>query len=199
MVTAKMVEDQLRKIGFDWRFWGRNEVKELHKVLTEDEVIKQCVNGHYSGGYALLVATNQRLILVDHKPMFLTMEVIWYDKIGQIDYNHRLLNATICVSTPNKELNFTTWNSGTLRKILQYSQEKMVEAKEGEQVNISQTEPVAINRNLLVQAPSQPVSAVQPQTTVSVPPVHFPVMTPDKVTLYTASRLPFSRRRYYAR
>jgi hypothetical protein len=199
MVTAKMVEDQLRKIGFDFRFWGRNEVKELHKVLTEDEVIKQCVNGHYSGGYALLVATNQRLILVDHKPMFLTMEVIWYDKIGQIDYNHRLLNASICVSTPNKDLNFTTWNSGTLRKILQYSQEKMVEAKEGEQTDTSQTEPASINQRPIVQPTTQPVSTIQPQAAASVPPVQFPVMTPDKVTLYTASRLPFSRRRYYAR
>ena len=127
MIGLRECNKQLKQIGYNFRFWMRSEIRELSRVLDEEEVIKQCVNGHYSGGFAVLAATNQRLLLIDRKPMFLTLEVIWYDKIGQIDYNHRLLNATIIISTPNKELMFTSYNSLHLRQVLLYSQEKMAE------------------------------------------------------------------------
>src|ERR1700679_3928209 len=129
MVSLLKIEEQLHEIGFRAHGWGRGEIKELCKILSDDEVILQCANGYYQNGFAMLLATNQRLLLVDQKPMFLTLEAIWYDKIGQIDYYHRLLNSTLCISSPSKDLRFTSVNQSRLRQILAYAQERMMAAR----------------------------------------------------------------------
>lgn len=221
MVSNKEVENQLKKLGVSFRYWGRNEIKELRRVLTEGETIKQCVNGHYEGGFAMLVATDQRLLLIDRKPMYLTIEAIWYDKIGQIDFYHRLLNAQICISTPNKELKFTTWNNASLHDLLTYSQEKMAEAKIEEIHGASVTEqrdkvlvqPEAVTSSAGLEpyiSGSTQLDEPQSQATTGAesfsdlqPHMDLPKM-PDSpsdydLTLYRATRLPFSRQRYFAR
>ena len=209
MVSAKQVDKQLKELGYNFSYWGRNEIKELCRVLSENEAIKYCVNGHYQGGFAMLIATDQRLLLIDRKPMYLTMEVIWYDKIGQIDFNHRLLNATICISTPNKELNFTTWNNKPLHHLLVYSQDKMAEAKKD--VSTRLTDALEEEKKAMRAAMEQPAipAAVQspesePQPVENLQPhMYIPSMpaepTQFDLTLYKATRLPFTRRRYFAR
>ena len=62
MVTQESVEQQLKKIGFNHFGWGRTEALELHNIILPDEEIYECVNGIYEGGFALLVATDVRVI-----------------------------------------------------------------------------------------------------------------------------------------
>ncbi len=124
MISLGDVERQLRQVGCNFRFWGRAEVRELAVVLMPGETIVHATNGHYEGGFALLVATDQRLILIDRKPMFLTIEAISYDMIAEVNFNHRLLNATLRVFTLNKTLIFTSWNHAHLRAILVYAQQQ---------------------------------------------------------------------------
>jgi len=98
MVSSKSVQDQLRKIRFN-SGWNKPEAAELAEVLLPDEEIFECVNGWYEGGYALLCATNVRVLLIDKKPFkFLNVEDLRFDMITQIDYSHRLFNASIGVS-----------------------------------------------------------------------------------------------------
>lgn len=209
MVDIQEVDEQLKRLGYNFRYWGRNEIKELRRVLTDGEEIKHCVNGHYQGGFAMLVSTSHRLLLIDRKPMYLTIEAIWYDKIGQIDFNHRLLNASICISTPNKQLDFTTWNNNNLHELLIYVQEKMAEAKQGAGISSEQlTDAMELIENQALELAAQPaVSPVQTQEPQPVqdlqPHMYFPKIpvapTTYDQTLYKATRLPFSRRRYFAR
>jgi hypothetical protein len=120
MLSREAIEEQLTKIGYNFRFWGRSEVRELHKILMEDEVISQCVNGEYTNGFAMLLATNHRILLVHKKPLlYLTVEDMRFELITDFNYSHRLVNATICISTPNKSLTFTSWNKAGLRKLLE--------------------------------------------------------------------------------
>ena len=120
MLSREAIEEQLAKIGCNFRFWGRSEVRELDKILMSDEVISQCVNGEYSNGFAMLLATNHRILLVDKKPLlYLTVEDMRFELITDFNYSHRLVNATICISTPNKSLTFTSWNKKGLRKLLE--------------------------------------------------------------------------------
>jgi len=236
MVTLQEVESQFKAIGFNFRAWGRGEVKELCKILADGETIKQCANGYYQNGFAMLVATNQRLLLVDRKPLFLTLEAIWYDKIGQIDFYHRMLNATICISSPNKDLNFTSWSHGRLRQILAFSQQKMMAAKAGEaleegerraETSMERVRPrnslwwlggnQGTNKKSLrptqmeavQQLPNQEIvtnineqSAVPSVKETTIPPIplpEYPSASGNKLKLYAATRLPFSRRRYFVR
>lgn len=130
MVTLATVEEQLRKVGCNFRFWGRPEIRELANILMQDEIIAGCTNGRYEGGFALLCITNHRLLLVDRKPMFLTLEDIRFDMIAEIDYNARVLEATVHIITPNRTLTFHSWNQRRLREILNHTQQRVMEIRQ---------------------------------------------------------------------
>ena len=130
MVSLKSVEAQLKSIHFNSHSWGRAEVSELPNILLDDEKIFECVNGMYEGGFALLVATNIRVLLIDKKPLkYLTVEDVRFDMINQIDYSHRLMGAKINVSAGNKNLRFTSYNQQRLRKLINHLQHRMAEVK----------------------------------------------------------------------
>lgn len=130
MVDKKIIEEQLKKIGFNHRGWGRTEVNELHNIILSDEEIYECVNGIYDGGFALLVATDVRVLLVDKKPLnYLTVEDLRFDMINELDYNHRLLGAYISISAGNKNLKFTSINQPRLRKLIGHVQSCMADVK----------------------------------------------------------------------
>lgn len=138
MVHIQEVEKQLKRIGCNFKFWGRAEIKELSNILMPGEEITQCTNGHYEGGFAMLAATTQRLLLIDRKPMFLTIEAISYDMIAKVGFSHRLLDATIRIFTLNKALVFTTWNHRRLHTILHYTQHRVTETRQQYMAQIAQ-------------------------------------------------------------
>lgn len=129
MVSLSHIEEQLKKVGCNFRFWGRPEIRELCKILMPNEVIAQAVNGRYKNGFAMLCVTDHRLLLIDKKPMFLTLEDIRFDMIAEIDYSSQLLDGTVRIITPNRELVFISWNQGRLRNILNYTQQRVSEIR----------------------------------------------------------------------
>lgn len=130
MVTLRQVEAQLEHIGCKFRFVGRAEVKELPAILMQDEVIAGAVNGRYTGGGALLVVTNYRMLLIDRKPLFLTVEDIRFDMIAEIDFNARLLNSTAYIITPTRQLTFSSYSQQRLRDMLNYTQQKIMDTRQ---------------------------------------------------------------------
>jgi hypothetical protein len=129
-MSLSQVEGQLKRVGCNFRFWGRGEIRELRKVLTADEVIQHCVNGRYENGFAMLVATNQRLLLIDHKPMFVAIEDIRYDMIAEIDFSFQLFMGIIRVITPGRPLRFLSWSQYHLREVLKCAQAHMQELRQ---------------------------------------------------------------------
>lgn len=157
MKLQNKVELEIRQLGIKNRFWGRPEIRELQHILSEDEVITNAVNGHYEGGFALLLSTDQRLLLVDKKLWFLSMEDIRYDMISEVDYCARLLDSTISVVTLNKILRFTAIRKKNLRSLTTYIQDKITVLR-------SSREPM--------QAPSQQLTTQQPN--LSIQPIQAP-------------------------
>jgi len=130
MVSSESVEKQLRDINFKVHGWGRTEAKELPNIMIPDEEIYEAVNGIYEGGFALLVATNFRMLLVDKKPLnFLTVEDLRFDMISEIDYAHRIFGARINISTGSRNLLFTSYNQQRLRKLITHVQHCMADSK----------------------------------------------------------------------
>lgn len=130
MISLTQVEQQLKKVGCYFRFWGRGEIRELANVLTPDEHVAHCANGRYEGGFAMLVVTDQRLLLIDHKPMFVSVEDIRFDMIAEIDYSAQLMISTVKVITPSRTLHFSSWSSYHLREVLNYTQQRMLELRQ---------------------------------------------------------------------
>lgn len=129
MISLQVLKAQLSKSNIKLNMWGRGELRELCKVMTETETCVHAVNGWYEGGFALLCATDQRLILVDRKPMFLTLDTISYWMIQEISLNYRLFNSTLLIYTSNKVLMFSSINHYRMREILNYSQQQILESR----------------------------------------------------------------------
>ncbi|MGH7195228.1 MAG: PH domain-containing protein [Candidatus Saccharimonadales bacterium] len=230
MLSLHKLESQLRKINFRKSgIWDSARVKELSKVLHEDEKVEQCVNGYYEGGFGMLAATNQRLILIDRKPLFFNVQTIWYDKISQVDFSRRLVNATIRVNSTNRDLTFNGWNYQQLHRVFTYSQEKINELKNGSSSNSTQASNAQTTQTQPNLAPQQfqaaqpvyfvplppaeyqnysadnsqpnPVQVQNARQSVNYVPMNWPVSDADKLTAQRLAnaKLPYSRRRYYAR
>jgi hypothetical protein len=87
------------------------------------------VNGQYEAGFAMLVSTDFRVLLIDKKPKYLTLKDIRFDMITELDFAARMVNSTIRIYTPNKELRFASTNSRRLRKLFTYTQHKVMEIR----------------------------------------------------------------------
>lgn len=124
------VKQQLQSIGADYQFLGQAEIRELPKVLFEDEYLKHVVFGRYSNGFALLCATNQRVLLIDKKPMYLTLEDIRYDMISDMMFNHRLIDTSVMLGTVHKSITFMSYNQTRLRDLTTYVQKRVMDSRQ---------------------------------------------------------------------
>jgi hypothetical protein len=130
VISQKKLEQQLKKLHFNPNGWGRSEAKELCSILMEDEEVEQLVNGYYEAGFALLVATKNRVLLVDKKPLnYLTVEDMRFDMISEFDYSHRLIGAHVTINSNSKTFSFTSLNQPRLRSLIMYVQNRMTEMK----------------------------------------------------------------------
>ena len=164
MIDLRALEDQLKRAGCNFRFWGRSEIKELQRILMPGETVVHGVNGHYVGGFAFLCVTDRRLLLIDHKPMYLTLEDIRFDMIAEVDYSYRLMDATIRVYTPNKSFVFTSWSQHKLRELASYTQQRVMEIRQyylGQQFQSEEKpEKVAVSQPAFVPSFAAPDNTV---------------------------------------
>lgn len=132
-----LVSTQLRKVGCDYAVWGRSEIHELSNILVDGEQIIQAVNGYYDGGFAMLCTTNYRVLVIDKKPLALTVEDLRYDMIAEVDFHSRILTSVLHIHTPMRMLIFTSWSMFKLKKCMIYIQQRVIELR-GNQSPISQ-------------------------------------------------------------
>lgn len=163
MVQPEVVEKQLRRIGINYRFWNKPELRELPKILLEGEEIHHIASGHYEGGFAVLVSTNLRVLLIDKKPFFLTLEDVRYERISDVELNHRLLDATLRLGALTKNLTFTGFNPSKMREMTSYIQECVMESRQ----NHSAAAPYATD--LSAASFNKPVIPRSPRPTTFVP------------------------------
>jgi len=173
MVHINEVDRQLKNIGVDIRFWGRAEVRELQHIIMPGEQIKSCINGRYEGGFAVLCATDQRLLLVDKKLMYLSVEDMRYDMVAEVDFHGRLLDSTINICTPSKTLIFTGFKQKPLREMASYIQNRVMEFR---QMHMMQDMPQQVPAQGAQAQSSAPIQDTTGQTQPA-PPVAAPAQT----------------------
>jgi len=182
MVSMQIIEDQLKAIGADIKFWGKAEKRELRNILVENEQILHCINGRYEGGFALLCATNKRLLLVDKKPFYLTVEDVRYDMISEVDFSHRLLDATIRICTVNKVVRFTSYKHDQLRSLTAHVQDKVMDTR---QQHVEQVKQIELPAYRLATQDTEGVSELQYQATN--PYTKVPLMMRRRVSRFYSS------------
>jgi len=129
MVTLGVIDEQLKRAGCQIRVWGRSEVRELCEILLPGETIAQAVNGQYEAGFGMLVATDFRVLLIDKKPKYLTLKDVRFDMITELDFSARIVDSTVRIFTPNREIRFSSFNAARLRKFYKHTQHKVMEIR----------------------------------------------------------------------
>jgi len=130
MVTKDNINQQLARIRQKRGFFVRPEIQELAFILNEDETISHSVFGFYKGATALLVATNQRLLLIDKRPLFLNLEDIRYEMINQVDFAGRLLDASLNLHVANQQMQFRSLSDARLRMLCGFVQDQITLARQ---------------------------------------------------------------------
>lgn len=161
MVDPNNVSEQLRRLGVNFKFWCRPELRELPKILFEGERLHNVMIGRYEGGFALFCATDQRVLLIDKKPFYLTIEDVRYDMISDVLFNHRLLDATVKLGTVHKTITFTCYNQAKLRDLTSYVQQQVMWLRQQQAKN---NQPMSVGASVApvipdkIEIPQQPVT-----------------------------------------
>ncbi len=156
MVHPDEIKKQLAGIGANSLMWGRAELRELPKILFEGERLNHVLNGRYEGGFAVLCATNYRVILIDKKPFYLTLEDTRYDMISDVQFNHRLIDASIWIGTVHKKMTFMAYNHAKLRNMTHFIQEQVMATRQ------QQTQPEIQPEAIQAPLPPQPLTGNLP-------------------------------------
>jgi hypothetical protein len=198
MVSRQTIEQQLHHIGFNPFTWGRSEVRELCNIMMDDEEIVECVNGEYNNGFALMAATNHRVLLVDKKPfLYLTVEDVRFEQISDFNFRNRFLTATVTISTSNKTLYFMSYNKKRLRRLITCVQRRVVDLRERQRSGYrsdwqpAPQLPLAPAPPQLAQPTTIAAVATQDSPTGDDPPVllhNHPHLT--RIATYTRSKIP---------
>jgi hypothetical protein len=121
----------MTQLGINISRWFNAELRELEHILMDDERIVALVPGRYFGGYALLIATDHRVLLIDKRSFFLTLEDIRYDMISEVDFSARMFDSTLQIYTFNKQHRFTSVkHKKHLRTLTVYVQQQIMQLKQ---------------------------------------------------------------------
>ena len=129
MVAQKTIKSQLSRLRLHMWIFGRAEVRELRKILKPGEVIVHCAHGYYHGGSGLLIATNERLLLIDKRPFYLNLEEMKYQNIKGVDVAQHLLTATISLHSGYQNIRFKSVSDARLKMIAEYVEEEIQVAR----------------------------------------------------------------------
>lgn len=107
MRTLKQIKEMLARGGAT-HFWGtKREVKELPKIITDNEVVTYATSGYYESHTWLIVSTSKRIIFLD-KGMFFGLKQIEIplNKINSIVYKKGFFLGEIEI-----------WDGATMMKV----------------------------------------------------------------------------------
>ncbi len=121
MPTIEEIKNQLENLDGVSKFFGQKEIKELPNILWEDEKLEKLVQGFYSKGNGILVATNKRLIFIDKGLLYgLRVEDFPYDKISSIQYSTGLALGKITIFTSGNKAVIEQIDKGQTKVFAEY-------------------------------------------------------------------------------
>ena len=116
----KHVQSELRKRGaVAYNMW-LPETHFLPRLLHKDEHIMGSVYGKYKGGRGVLVATDQRVLFLDKKPLFMHVDELTYMIIGGITFTKTLIIGYVTVHSRLGDYTLRTFNQKNAANFVDY-------------------------------------------------------------------------------
>src|ERR1700761_7137470 len=98
MPTIEQIREQIAPHDKMGMYKNKSEVKELPKILQENEVIENITSGMYKNGNGILIGTSLRVAFIDKGLIFgLKVEDFSYDKISSVQYETGMLFGKVTI------------------------------------------------------------------------------------------------------
>lgn len=126
--------EELRQVGMGRVGFMYSEVKMLPQTLHPNEHIRAVVHGRHEGGYAILLATDNRVIFLDKKPMFVKSDELSYDIVGGVNFSRSMLAGSITLHTRIGDYTLKTRNYKAAERFRDYIEERCLERSLDERI-----------------------------------------------------------------
>jgi hypothetical protein len=126
------VKTELKNVGMQKPGLRSHEAQYLPHLIRDDEHIEGAVFGYMDIGFAMLVATDKRLIFLDRKPLFMNGDDITYDIIGGVSYSHGVIGSTVTLRSRIKDYKVFTFNKASADYLVRYINGRCVELSSSE-------------------------------------------------------------------
>jgi|SRR3989344_1423574 len=127
----RIVQD-LKRLGVSHSGLQTMEAHYLPQVIHADEQIGGVVYGMHRDGFAMLIATDRRVIYLDKKPMFTNEEEITYFVVSGVILSHAGPGTTVTLHTKVKDFKIKTLNLHCAEGFVEYIESRSLELKKEE-------------------------------------------------------------------
>lgn len=124
------INRELKEAGMKQYGFLKAETRHLPSIIKEDEHIHGVIYGRAEGGSAMLVATNQRLLYLDHKLFFKKTEDISYDVLGGVSYSKQGEHGSVTVHTKMGNFNLRYVNRSSADQFVDYLEKIQIQRDE---------------------------------------------------------------------
>jgi hypothetical protein len=121
------INQQLKKLGASRYCLMRSEIRNLYKILHDGEQIMGIVYGRYHEGFAVLLATDRRVLYVDNKPLFARTDEITFDLVGGLSSGKVGMLATITLHTRIGDYTLKTMNQKSAGIFIEFIERRCLE------------------------------------------------------------------------
>lgn len=126
------VVQELRSLGMTWYGLLQAETRYLPHILHPDEHLGGVVYGKHSSGFALLAATDRRILFLDVKPLFIEEDEATYDVVSGISYGQAGIWSTVTLHTKVRDYKIKTYNQRCAKGFIAFIESRCLERRLGD-------------------------------------------------------------------
>ena len=126
------IKEEMRDAGLSPAQLRYAEVRHLPSIIKNDEHVKAAIFGHIkSGGVAIMVATNRRVIYIDHTPMVDNLDEFNYLTISGISYSSNRLSCAVTMHSSLDDRTLERVKNHQAKKFISYIETKSIDLPSG--------------------------------------------------------------------
>lgn len=121
------IMNELKAAGVSKYALWTQESRYLPKIIHDDEHIGGVVYGHHEDGFAMLIATERRVIFLDTKPLFKNEDEIDYNVVIGVNFSHAGFGSTVILHTHIKDYPIRTMNRRCAERFVRFIESRRIE------------------------------------------------------------------------
>lgn len=127
MAHEERIKQELAAVGVTSYGQRKLAIRHLPTVIHKDEHIQAAVYGQTGNGTALLVVTEKRVIYIDKKPLFNTVDELSFDIVSGVKLTTAGLFSALALHTRLGDYSLRFVNRQCARRFVSYIESRRIE------------------------------------------------------------------------